>query len=49
VNPAALQSGSIYGAGLDVTDPDPTTESPLLDMDNVTILLHMAPVGAAPA
>lgn len=44
----ALKSGNIYGAGLDVLDPDPSTDSELLDMDNVTVLPHMAPVGTPP-
>ena len=44
----ALNSGSIYGAGLDVITPDPNTDSPLLDMDNVIVLPHMAPVGTPP-
>ena len=31
----ALQSGSIYGAGLDVTDPEPADpNNPLLNMEN---------------
>ena len=38
-----MQSGSIFGAGLDVTDPDPADpDNPLLDMENVTVLPHMA-------
>ena len=38
-----VQSGSIFGAGLDVTDPDPADpDNPLLDMENVTVLPHMA-------
>ena len=36
----ALNSGSIYGAGLDVLDPDPSPDSPLLDMENVIVLPH---------
>jgi hypothetical protein len=37
----ALNSGSIYGAGLDVLDPDPSPDSPLLDMENVIVLPHV--------
>jgi phosphoglycerate dehydrogenase-like enzyme len=37
----ALKSKSIYGAGLDVTNPEPLPpESPLWDMDNVIITPH---------
>jgi phosphoglycerate dehydrogenase-like enzyme len=45
----ALRSGRIFGAGLDVLDPDPNTESPLLDMEQVTVLPHMSPVGTPPS
>ncbi|MCB0631886.1 MAG: D-glycerate dehydrogenase [Saprospiraceae bacterium] len=39
---AALQSGDIWGAGLDVTDPEPMLpDNPLLDMENVAILPHI--------
>lgn len=38
----ALNSGSIYGAGLDVLDPDPSPDSPLLDMENVIVLPHVS-------
>jgi hypothetical protein len=37
----ALNEGSIYGAGLDVLDPDPSPNSPLLDMENVIVLPHV--------
>jgi phosphoglycerate dehydrogenase-like enzyme len=37
----ALQSGKIYGAGLDVTSPEPLPpDSPLWDMENVIITPH---------
>jgi len=39
---AALQSRQIYGAGLDVTDPEPLPRGhPLLGLDNVTIAPHL--------
>ena len=38
----ALNSGSIFGAGLDVLDPDPSPDSPLLDMENVIVLPHVS-------
>lgn len=39
---AALQAGTIWGAGLDVTDPEPMLpDNPLLDMENVAILPHI--------
>lgn len=40
----ALRTGSIAGAGLDVTDPEPLPDdSPLWDMPNVIITPHMTP------
>jgi D-2-hydroxyacid dehydrogenase (NADP+) len=44
---AALQSGHLGGAGLDVTDPEPLpAESPLWEMENVLITAHTS--GATP-
>ncbi len=38
----ALQSGEIWGAGLDVTNPEPMQpDNPLLTMENVTVLPHI--------
>ncbi len=38
----ALNSGSIWGAGLDVTNPEPMQpNNPLLQMENVTVLPHI--------
>ncbi len=38
----ALQAGDIWGAGLDVTNPEPMkADNPLLDMENVAILPHI--------
>jgi D-3-phosphoglycerate dehydrogenase len=37
-----LVSGHIKGAGLDVTENEPPVGSPLLGLENVTILPHMA-------
>lgn len=38
----ALQEGLIWGAGLDVTDPEPMhPDNPLLEMENVAILPHI--------
>lgn len=40
---AALESGQIAGAGLDVTDPEPLpSDHPLWQMDNVIITPHVA-------
>jgi len=40
---AALQAGDIFAAGLDVTDPEPPTmDNPLLQLDNVIVLPHIA-------
>jgi glyoxylate reductase len=39
---AALESGTIWGAGLDVTNPEPMApDNPLLNMPNVAILPHI--------
>ena len=38
----ALRSGTIWGAGLDVTNPEPMKpDNPLLEMENVAILPHI--------
>ena len=38
----ALQSGIIWGAGLDVTNPEPMQpDNPLLQMENVSVLPHV--------
>jgi phosphoglycerate dehydrogenase-like enzyme len=43
---AALESGQLYGAGLDVTDPEPLPEdSPLWLMDRVIITPHVSTGG----
>jgi glyoxylate reductase len=39
---AALENGTIWGAGLDVTNPEPMDkDNPLLNMENVCILPHI--------
>jgi len=39
---SALKSGSIWGAGLDVTNPEPMdNNSPLLELSNVCVLPHI--------
>ncbi len=39
---SALKSGSIWGAGLDVTNPEPMQpNNPLLQMENVAVLPHI--------
>jgi len=44
---AALESGKLFAAGLDVTDPEPLPPgSPLWAMDNVIITPHVAAAGA---
>lgn len=46
---AALASGQVAGAGLDVTDPEPLpADHPLWQQDGVIITPHVAWVGAAP-
>lgn len=43
---SALKSGKVYGAGLDVTDPEPLpADSPLWQMDNVIITPHSSAAG----
>ncbi|MFC3196300.1 2-hydroxyacid dehydrogenase [Parapedobacter deserti] len=38
----ALENGEIWGAGLDVTDPEPMApDNPLLEMSNVAVLPHI--------
>ncbi|SFO97943.1 Lactate dehydrogenase [Chitinophaga sp. YR627] len=39
---AALENGTIWGAGLDVTNPEPmAADNPLLNMHNVAVLPHI--------
>lgn len=46
---AAVESGQLAGAGLDVTDPEPLPpDHPLWQEDNVIITPHVATIGMAP-
>jgi D-3-phosphoglycerate dehydrogenase len=38
---AAIESGTIAGAALDVFDSEPTTESPLFELDSVVVTPHL--------
>src|SRR5207245_11587168 len=45
---AALNSGSIFAAALDVTDPEPIpADDPLVDLDNCLIVPHIASASRA--
>jgi D-3-phosphoglycerate dehydrogenase len=45
---AALDSGRLFGAGLDVTDPEPLPPNdPLLHRDDVVVTPHIAAATAA--
>ena len=44
---AALKDGRLYGAGLDVTDPEPLPQDhPLWTMDRVIITPHVSAAGS---
>jgi len=45
---AALKKGTIFAAGLDVTDPEPIPmDSPLVGLDNCLIVPHIASASRA--
>jgi phosphoglycerate dehydrogenase-like enzyme len=47
---AALEKGTLYGAGLDVTDPEPLPDnSPLWQLPNVIITPHVSAAGIGSA